>query len=174
MSGNGIGFDPLAGLTPRPITIAVAGERFTIRAALADVWLDAWARHHIGHLMGAMLSTKTDEYRWHRIAARNPERIESRAEASRRLFGKAAGCEWWVADKLALHSVSWAGVGGELYAQGLRPAEVPLAVWLASTYRIMMASAPKEERSAIEGSLMLPPAGYDTGELPEVDEIFTP
>jgi hypothetical protein len=171
---SGIGFAILAGLEPRPITIVVAGERFTVRAALADVWLQAWARHGLAHLMGGMLSSKTDEYRWYRLMSRDPDRAAGMTTASRQLFGKAAGCEWWVAERLAIQSVTWTGVGGELYSQGLRPAEVPLAVWLASAYRVMMLAARKEDRAAIEGSLMLPPDGYDTGELPELEDIFTP
>jgi hypothetical protein len=171
---TGIGFVPLAGLTPRPITVAIAGERFTVRAALADVWLQTWARHGLAHLMSGMLGSKTDEYRWYRLMARDPERAAAMTEASRLLFGRAAGCDWWVADRLAAQSVAWAGVGGELYAQGLRPAEVPLGVWLAAAYRVMILSAPKADRAAVEGSLALPPAGYDTGELPELEDIFTP
>jgi hypothetical protein len=38
-----------------------------------------------------------------------------------------------------------------------------------------MLSTPKEERPALDGSLMMPPDGYDTGELPQdVNEFFTP
>lgn len=171
---TGIGFAALPGLAPRPLTVAVAGERFTIRPALADIWLHAWARHGLAHLMAGMLGSKTDEYRWYRLMGRSPERAAAMTDASRRLFGAAAGCEWWVADRLAVQSTAWAGVGGELYAQGLRPAEVPLTVWTAAAYRVMILAAPREDRPAIEGSLQLPPAGYDTGELPELEDIFTP
>jgi hypothetical protein len=171
---SGLGFSPVTGLAPRPVTVAIGGERFTIGAALADVWLEAWATHGVAHLMSAMLATNTDRYRWYRLMARNPERAGPMMDASRALFGKAAGCEWWAADRLAVQSVGWSGVGGELYSQGLRPGEVPLTVWLAAAYRAMALATPKEERAALEGSLLLPPAGYDTGELPEVHEIFTP
>ena len=171
---SGIGFDPRAGLEPRPLTIAVGTERFTVRAALADVWLDAWARHGTAYVAPPMLASKHDEYRWYRLGSRDPERAAGMLDASRQVFGKAAGCEWWVAERLAVQSLNWAGFGGELYAQGLRPAEVPLAVWLAATYRVMLLAARKEDRAAIEGSLALPPAGYDTGELPELEDIFTP
>lgn len=172
---NGIRFAPRAGLGPHPITVAVGGERFTIRAARADVWLDAWAHHGVSHLAPAMLESKRDEYGWYRAASRSPDRAVAMMDASRSIFAQAAGlADWWVADRIAVESVNWAGVGGELYTQGLRPAEVPLAIWIACAYRTIMLSVPKDDRAAIEGAIMLPPAGYDTEELPALEDIFTP
>jgi hypothetical protein len=173
---TGIGFSPLAGLTPpRPITVKLDGTVYTIRGAMADVWLEGWAQWGVDRVMLAMLEGKADEYRYFRSMSRGPDGAAAAIEASRRLFGQAAGVEWWTADRLAFQSVGWAGVGGELYSQGLRPADVPLAVWLAGALRVLMLSTPKESRAAVEGSLMMPPDGYDTGELPQdASEFFTP
>lgn len=173
---DGVGFSPLAGLSPpRPTTVQFDGHIYRIRGAMADVWLEAWARWSVERVMLAMLDSKTDEYRYYRSMSRGAEGAAAAMEASRRLFGHAAGTDWWVADRLAFQSVGWAGVGGELYSQGLRPAEVPLAVWLAGAFRVLMLSAPKESRAAVEGSLMMLPDGYDTGELPsDTSEFFTP
>lgn len=173
---TGIGFAALAGLTPpRPITVKFDDHVYRIRGAMADVWLEGWAQWSVDRVMLAMLDGKADEYRYYRSMSRGPEGAARAIEASRRLFGQAAGTDWWTADRLAFQSVGWAGIGGELYSQGLRPAEVPLAVWLAGAFRVLMLSTPKEGRPAVEGSLMMPPDGYDTGELPQdASEFFTP
>lgn len=173
---DGVGFSPLAGLTPpRPITVKFDGHIYRIRGAMADVWLEAWAQWGVDRVILSMLDGKADEYRYFRSMSKGPEGAANAIEASRRLFGQAAGTQWWTADRLAFQSVGWAGVGGELYSQGLRPAEVPLAVWLAGAFRVLILSTPKEGRPAVEGSLMMPPDGYDTGELPsDASEFFTP
>lgn len=176
MSIAGVTFAPLAGLTPpRPITVKFDATVYTIRGAMADVWLQGWAQWSVDRVMLAMLEGKADEYRYFRSMSRGPEGAAAAIEASRRLFGQAAGTDWWTADRLAFQSLGWAGIGGELYSHGLRPAEVPLAVWLAGAFRVLMQSTPKESRAAVEGSLMMPPDGYDTGELPQdASEFFTP
>jgi hypothetical protein len=173
---TGVAFASLAGLTPpRPITVKFDGHVYRIRGAMADVWLEAWATWSVDRVMVAMLDGKADEYRYFRSMSRGADGAAAAIEASRRLFGHAAGTDWWTADRLAFQSVGWAGVGGELYSQGLRPPEVPLAVWLAGAFRVLMLSTPKDERPAVEGSLMMPPDGYDTGELPQdASEFFTP
>lgn len=168
-----IGFDPLAGLVDRQLTVALAGHTYTIAPAPAAVWLQSWAQYGVDRLMGDRLDTG-DRYRYYSDVVKGRCTAAMAAEASRRLFGRAAGCDWWVADRLALQSVAWAGVGGELYAQGLRPDSVPLVVWLGCTYRVLMAAANRKDRAVLESSLTLPPDGYDTGELPNsIDEIFT-
>lgn len=159
-------FDPVAGLGTRPLTVRLASHPYQIRAAPAQVWLEAWARVGVGRVMAAMITDPKDAYRYYSDMSSGRVRPDSALEASRQLWGRAAGVDWWVADNLALHAVNWGGVGGELYAQGLRPASVPLAVWLAGAYRVIMASVKRDERAAVEASMALPPDGYDTGELP--------
>lgn len=169
-----ITFDPLAGLAARALAVQLAGYRYEIRAASARVWLETWAHVGAGRVMAAMITDPVDSYRYYSDLSTGRARPESALEASRRLWGAAAGVDWWVADNLALQAVNWAGVGGELYAQGLRPDEVPLAVWLAGAYRVVMTSVKPSERAVVEGSLALPPDGYDTGELPRsISEFFT-
>lgn len=169
-----IGFNPRAGLAIRPLTVALGGTRYHVRAAPAAVWLEAWAGAGTVGLLRAMLHDKGEQYEFYRALSKGHIDLAAVHEASRRLFASAAGCDWWVAERLAMQSVAWAGVGGELYTQGLRPGEVPLAVWLAAAYRVMMLSVRGEERTALEGSLQLPPDGYDTGEPAALEEIFTP
>lgn len=170
-----IGFDPRAGLALRPFTVHLGGDRYHIRSASAAVWLEAWASGGVTGVLRAMLHDKAEQYRFYRALSKGEISLAEVHEASRRLFAAAAGCdEWWVADRLALQSVTWAGVGGELYTQGLRPDAVPLTVWLAVTYRVMILSVKAEERTVLEGSLQLPPDGYDTGEPAPLSEIFTP
>ena len=167
-------FDPRAGLALRPITVQLAGYRYEIRAAAAEVWLEAWVTGGAGRVMAAMITHPADRYRYYSDLSTGRLRPESALEGSRRLFGQAAGCEWWVADNLALHAVNWSGVGGELYTQGLRPSTVPLGVWLAGAYRVVMASVKPDDRAAVEASLAMPPAGYHTGELPRsIDQFIT-
>ncbi len=169
-----IPFDPRAGLGLRPVTVQLAGHRYEIRAAPAEVWLEAWVSYGVGRVMPAMLTDAGDRYRYYSDLSTGRMRPESALEASRRVWGEAAGCDWWVADNLALHAVNWSGVGGELWAQGLRPSTVPLGVWLASAYRVIMSSQKPEDRAAIEASLALPPAGYHSGELPQrIDQFIT-
>jgi hypothetical protein len=165
-------FEPQAGLALRPITVQLAGHPYVIRAAPADVWLDAWVSYGVGRVMAAMLTDTADRYRYYSDMASGRLRPESALEASRKVWGHAAGCDWWVADNLALHAVNWTGVGGELWSQGLRPSTVPLAVWLAGAYRVVMASVKRDDRAAVEASLAMPPAGYDTGELPRSIDQF--
>lgn len=165
-------FDPRAGLALRPITVQLAGHRYDIRAAPADVWLEAWVSYGVGRMLPAMLTDATEAYRYYSDLSAGRLRPASALEASRLLWGRAAGCDWWVADNLALHAVNWTGTGGELYAQGLRPSTVPLGVWLAGAYRVVMASVKPNDRAAVEASLAMPPAGYDTGELPRSIDQF--
>lgn len=169
-----IRFDPRAGLSIRPLTVALGDDRYHIRAAPASVWLEAWAAHGATGVMRAMVHDKAEQYRYYRALSKGEISLVDAHEASRRLFAAAAGCEWWIADRLALQSVVWPGVGGELYMNGMRPGDVPLAVWLATAYRIIVLSTKAEDRAALEGSLELPPDGYDTGEPATLDEIFTP
>jgi hypothetical protein len=167
-------FDPRAGLGLRPVTVQLAGHRYQVRAAPAEVWLEVWAMQGVGRVLPGMLTDPVDRYRYYSDLSTGRMRPASALEASRLLWGQAAGCDWWVADNLALQAVNWTGVGGELYAQGLRPASVPLGVWLASAYRVLMASVKPDERPVVEGSLAMPPDGYDTGELPSsIDQFIT-
>lgn len=168
-------FDPAAGLGLRPVTVALAGHRYQIRAASAAVWLQAWAAvGDAGRVLPAMLTDPVDRYRYYSDLSTGRARPEAALEASRRAWGHVAGVEWWTAEKLALHGVNWAGVGGELYAQGLRPDQVPLGVWLAGAYRVLMTSVKPDDRAAVEASLALLPDGYDTGELPRsISDLIT-
>lgn len=167
-------FDPLAGLGVRPVTVLLAGYRYEIRAASAQVWLQAWATVGADRLMPAMITDPVDAYRYYTDLATGRTRRASALQASRLMWGKAAGVDWWIADNLAVQAVNWAGIGGELYAQGLRPDTVPLAVWLAAAYRVVMASVKPGDRAVVEASLALPPDGYDTGELPRsISDFFS-
>lgn len=96
------------------------------------------------------------------------------ADAGRRLFAKAAGADWWAAERIAVQSVSWAGIGGELYLSGLRPGEVPLPVWLGAAYRTWMSQLDAKARSSADTALTMPPPGYDSDEpLPtSLSELF--
>ena len=170
-----IHFEPLAGLSARPYTVAVAGQTFTVAAAPASVWLDAWARYEAAGVLVGLVTDPIIRYRITAAVINGETTGDKVAEASRRLWAAAAGVPWWTADRLAAYSLSWSGAGGELWTQGVRPDATPLAAWLACTYRLVAGSTKKEGQAALEASLTLPPAGYDTGELPaSIGEFFTP
>lgn len=170
-----IHFDARAGLAARPYTVQIAGRVYSIPAAPAAVWLDAWADYGAS---GVLIGLVTDPIARYRITAAvlNGETTGDQvAEASRRLWAAAAGVPWWTGERIAMYSVSWSGAGGEMWTQGLRPDAVPLAAWLACAYRFVVACTKKDNLPALEASLTLPPAGYDTGELPaSIGEFFTP
>lgn len=172
----GVLFDPRAGLDLRPFTVDLAGEAYHIRAAPASVWLEAWGTYGVGRVMAAMLHEPAERYRYYRGLSRGTVTGPAALEASRLLWGAAAGTDWWTADNLAVQSVNWAGVGGELYAQGLRPDAVPLGVWLAASWRVILASVKREDRAAVEAEVTMRPAGYDTtdAQLPAtIGEMIT-
>lgn len=172
-----LGFDPLAGLETRPYRVAVAGHLITVPAATASTWLVAWGEYGAAGVLFGMLDNPTDRYRLTSAVMNGDATGDQVAAASRTLFATAAGTapRWWLAERLAMYSVSWSGVGGEMLSQGLRPAELPLGAWLACAYRVLVTCTKKEDWPGLEASLVLPPAGYDTQQLPSrMGEFFTP
>jgi hypothetical protein len=189
-----LAFEPWHGINPAPITAMIAGRRYTMPAMNAGEWFTAmggigwlsrWrflphAEHDPDGLGAAMLielmcAGAADAYRL--SVAVDDGRVSARdlAGAARRVFERAAGCPWWTAERIAMQSVSWSGIGGALYLSGLRP-DVPLPVWLGGAYRTWMSLVDDKERSFADTALTLPPPGYDSGDVQlasSIDELFT-
>lgn len=186
-------FEPWQGITPAPITVKVGGRIYTAPARTAGAWFDAltaagWLKRWriIGDpehdpdglgaagVMDVCCADARDAYRLAVAIDEGTVSVAGLAKAGRDLIAKASGVDWWVAERLALQSVSWSGIGGELYTKGLRPHEVPLPVWLGATYRTWMGMLDDKGRTATDTALSLPPAGYDSDEpLPTtLGELF--
>ena len=186
-------FDPPQGITPAPITVKIGGRVYTAPARTAGGWLEAlyaagWLKRWriIGDpehdpdglgaagIMDVCCNDARDAYRLALAIDEGTVSVAALAEAGRKVIAKASGVDWWIAERLALQSVSWSGIGGELYVKGLRPHEVPLPVWLGATYRTWMGMLDDKARTAADTALSLPPAGYDSDEpLPaSLGELF--
>ncbi len=186
-------FEPWQGITPAPITVRLGGRVYTAPARTAGGWLDAltaagWLTRWriIGDpehdpdglgaagVMDVCCGDPRDAYRLALAVDEGTVAVAGLATAGRKVIEKAAGVQWWIAERLALQSVSWSGIGGELYTKGLRPHEVPLPVWLGATYRTWMGMLDDKQRTATDTALSLPPAGYDSDEpLPAtLGELF--
>jgi hypothetical protein len=186
-------FDPLPGIDPVPITVRIAGRVYTAPARTAGDWFTVLKRagwlsrwriipdsEHDPRGIGAaaVMAVCLDgdpggAYRL-RVAIDDGDVSASAvADAGRRLFAKAAGAPWWVAERVAIQSVAWTGVGAELYMKGMRP-DVPLPVWLGAAYRTWMSLLDDKARKAADDALSLPPSGYDSDEpLPaSLEELF--
>lgn len=187
-------FDPLAGIEPAPITVRIAGrvyeapprmagEWFTVlkRAGwltrwriIADAEYDPDGLGAAGVLSVCLEDDPAGAYRIRLAVDDGDVSGKAVADAGRKLFAKAAGVEWWVAERVAIQSLSWSGIGAELYMKGMRPGEVPLPVWLGAAYRTWMSLLDDKARAATDTTLSLPPAGYDSDEpLPtSLGELF--
>lgn len=172
----------------------LAGRRYTAPAMTAGEWFAAlqragWLRRwriigdreHDPDGIGAagvmsvcMADDPGGEYRLRLAIDDGAVSVASVAEAGRRLFAAAAGVDWWVAERIAVQSLSPSGVGGELYLRGMRPGEVSLPMWLGAAYRTWMGLLDEKTRASTDTALILPPSGYDADEpLPtSLDELF--
>lgn len=185
-------FEPWQGIDPTPITARVAGRAYTAPAMNAAEWFAAmqragwlkrWRlipdREHDPSGIGAaamfdlMCASAADAYRLSVAVDDGKVTAEQLAKAARKVFAKAAGVPWWVAERIAVQSVSWSGIGGLLYTSGLRPT-VPLPVWLGAAYRTWMSNVEDDARGPADAALALPPSGYDTEVKPaaSIDELF--
>lgn len=187
-------FDPLQGIEPAPITVRIAGRVYEAPARSAGGWLTTLKRAGwltrwrviadderdpeglgaAGVLSVCLEDDPAGAYRLRLAVDDGAVSGKAVADAGRKLFAKAAGVDWWIAERVAIQSISWAGVGAELYMKGMRPGDVPLPVWLGAAYRTWMSLLDDKARAAADTALSLPPAGYDSDEpLPSsLSELF--
>lgn len=185
-------FEPWQGIDPAPITARVAGRRYTAPAMNAGEWFAAlqkvgWLRQWrftpdrefdpaglgAAAMFELLCTGAADRYRLSLAVEDGHITGAQLAKAARAVFEKAAGVSWWTAERLAVQSVSWSGIGAALYTTGMR-LNVPLPVWLGAAYRTWMSLVDDDERAAADTALALPPAGYDAEvQLPtSIDELF--
>lgn len=189
-----VAFNPTHGIAPAPITVRIAGHVYTAPPRMAGEWFAALTRAGWLSRWRIIADPETDPdglgaaavmavcleddpggaYRL-RLAVDDGEVSgKAVAEAGRKIIAKAAGVEWWIAERIAIQSLSWSGIGAELYMKGMRPDEVPLPVWLGAAYRTWMTLLDDKARASADTALVLPPAGYDSDEpLPKsLEELF--
>lgn len=140
-----------------PLTVHVAGVRFSLPYQPAAVWAAAMA--HPGTL-AAVLADPEDRDRMADLVMEHEWAAEQLKNESFRLLSEATGRKWWEAARLLNSSVSPETLG-RLVLAGADAWARSAGEWCAATYALYVKGQDQKERLRFDFSLSIPPSDYE-------------
>lgn len=145
--------------SPAPVSVTLAGVRFTIPARNAAYWIDAVISDQTEiSILPGMLEEEHSDYLLDMIQ-NDRVREKDLLNAAYRALTTAAGRDWWVAIRLTGAVTGETGqVMGELILRGVNPSALTYAHWLDAVYALMVRNMDEKALFKFNASLMLAPS----------------
>jgi len=147
----------LSPFSREPLSITVAGTRFTVPYRPAAVWVDAIDNPRS---LAARLAGPGDREILADLVIDVPGARAELERESLRILGEAAGRSWWEAGRLLNTSVQ-PEVLGRLVLSGVDAWTRSVGEWCAAVYALCVKGQDEKGRIRFDFTLSVPPPGYE-------------
>lgn len=151
-------FDQAAELQCWRVDVSVGPYTLTVPALPARPWMVALLTGGWPGVIPGLVPDAPDEVDAAIVAG--TIRPGECTRAGRAAYAAAAGCRWWIAQRLT-HSCVGTPLGAELALRAADPDRMPLAAYLHAGYQLAVRDLKDSRRSQIDAELMAPPVGVD-------------
>lgn len=161
-------FDLRACLGWWDIEVRLGDEIFVIPATPASDWMDAILSGDRSRVIPEMVDDPEGKLAEAVLSGRVP--WADQEKAAKAALAEAAGVPWWVAGRLTAIACTWDSIGGELLLAGIRADREPLAVVLASAWRLVVKNCDPKKLPELQAKIEAPPPEARTEAEADYDE----